>query len=97
MRSTLDLVSSRAVPPLAFLGDGFGILEVVVAVIVLVTAIFLCVIAYDLNTDFRRFAKRDAKHAAKVAAGRARPKPTKERPAPAGTNTRKVPADKAIR
>jgi hypothetical protein len=95
MRSTLDLISSRAVPPLAFLGDGFGILEVVVALIVVVTGGFLCVVAYDLNTDFRRMAKRDAKHAAKVAAGDARPKRVPQRrPAP---QSPKVPADKAIR
>jgi len=79
MRSTLDLISSRAVPPLAFLGDGFGILEAIVIIIVVTTAAFLCLVAYDLNTDFRRFDKRDAKRAAAIAAGTSAPKRPRER------------------
>lgn len=93
MRSTLDLISARALPPLAFIGDGLGILSAIVVIIVLGTGAFLCLVAYDLNTDFRRLDTRDAKRARAAAAGAAAPKRTKER-VPA---TPKVPADKAVR
>jgi len=69
MRSIVDLASARAISPLAFLGNGFGLLEALVVLTIATTGAFLCLVAYDLNTNFRRLTTRDAKRATVEAAG----------------------------